>query len=1659
MDAIHLNDSGTHALIENNILHRFDFGVNAKAGATAFVDYNQFATTYMYDTDYYHYILSGPHNFQSANTGFVNEGEDNPDLRLTESSDAIDKASPDEPVPPGGGARADLGYKELVALPVTVFLGKEGPSSAVGNSGVKRVEVAVVPVADPRRPPQDTLPTTWTSVYDDPTTSEQKVTWQMDATPGASGLYRVYGKAEDRVGNASTDEREWYLGAFIADDTPPVVALVDPTPGANVTSPLDLRATVTDTVMGEFSVESVLFEVDGQPYTASWTGEAWDVRSSAPRPFHRWLDLPVGQHTVVAVAYDRAGNRGTSAPVVINVTAQTAADTTPPTLTVTSPVTGTVYRDSVVFEGTAADGESGLLAVQVSVDSGVTWIPATVTGNSWRLDWKPPWHQDYVSFSGKVRALDKAGNATEQAITFIVDNQAPTIRTRAPRFFHNFQEAPPGTHFDDPATAYIEPSIYPPYDGSDPSGEQSTEVQVFADQSPTAEPSPLYPWKSSYDVFYTDRPTFYFYLPGEWYIHIFRRDAKHNMRADHYGPWYVGSFLDQTTDCTQRRQTIVVDGFLDLDRQEWTENEFMDDDVRGMDSGHPRQSLYITWAGDAVYVGWRGAWWGADGTMWIYLGIQTTTDVLDDGTTTSVDGQYTLPFRADIAVRILDPDHGELYHWDQNAGVWTGPDPVEFANGLNGDTEVRIPWDIPTDLHDKAYLLAFAENPWGGVWSAFPTTNDLDGQFHYYYTYRTLCDPLLALADVQPVRTWIDIAASQDPPALRPVGPGTPVTYTLRLINLEAVTVPVTSLVLTPTQGLSLTQVSGVTCAQCGALDPAWTLDVPLLAPSATLPITITGVITGNLANITQTLLSVTQFISTTVVNDLSLSYYVDPDAPEVQITSPPGDYIGTGFRYLTGVTRDWTAVALVAYSTDGGATWQPAIGTQNWIAPVNVPESASTFEVRIRAVDVYGQSTEISKTFLVDTTEPQIDVNIPPYLTGPYGTITGQTIDLGPLSQHTGLPIDVAFQFAQDPTTWQNAMAFEPDANGVVNWVATWPLPLADGITQTLRFQVIDAVGNITTTDWFTVTVDNVAPSVIVTQTLGQVSLNDPGQPVVLQGLATDGTGIQDITLFLYAPDGSVQQVPLAWTPTRSTYASEGLMQQVPLAGTSSGNNAVTWAYVPDLNILAQGDYTLRVQITDLAGNVRNLGPYSMSVVSCLTPDLAATFVTAEPLTDTIRIDVRVDNAGGGLPAGLPVAFYMDGALLDTAATTQVLNAGQSEIISILWNGAQAGDHQLRVALNDDGTGGAPLNLCAAPPEIQQTVSILDVPLAEGWNLISSYVNPFTSDVNVVQRPISGTYVVIQGFDQGAQSYYPDLPSQVNSLREIDAEHGYWVKVSSQLSVNSDQLSVNSEGRSLNTDHWLLNTERAAQAVATWRFVGSKFAEDRPIPLDVGWNLVSYLPRASMPITQALQSIEGQYFAVLGFDLAQGGALSYYPDLDPSFNTLHALEPLHGYWIRMVTTGTLRYPVSSNQLSVNSDQLTVNSEGRSLSTDHWSLNTDHWLLNTDHWNVRPTHIWVNFYGSTSLSSGTVIQAVDPDGVVCGVAVVRTPGKYGLLACYGDDPTTAEDEGAQPGDRVRLVVEGETLATGVWTAHGERQWVPLGAVELQKVWLPLVVRD
>lgn len=72
-----------------------------------------------------------------------------------------------------------------------------------------------------------------------------------------------------------------------------------------------------------------------------------------------------------------------------------------------------------------------------------------------------------------------------------------------------------------------------------------------------------------------------------------------------------------------------------------------------------------------------------------------------------------------------------------------------------------------------------------------------------------------------------------------------------------------------------------------------------------------------------------------------------------------------------------------------------------------------------------------------------------------------------------------------------------------------------------------------------------------------------------------------------------------------------------------------------------------------------------------------------------------------------------------------------------------------------------------------------------------------------------------------------------------------------------------------------------------------------------------------------------------------------------------------------------------------------------------------------------PSYKYMVVYGTGDLEKGDVVEFFDRDGTLCGRWVVNEEGAYGLMAVYGDDPTTADlDEGAKDGELLTIKVNG-----------------------------------
>src|SRR5262249_53970029 len=107
------------------------------------------------------------------------------------------------------------------------------------------------------------------------------------------------------------------------DGTPPSIVIVAPTAGATVSG----TVTVTGTAADNVQVAAVTVSVDNGPFAAASGTTSWSYGLDT-------TSLTAGAHTISARATDSSGNSTVSS---VSVSVKAAADTTPPTVSITAP--------------------------------------------------------------------------------------------------------------------------------------------------------------------------------------------------------------------------------------------------------------------------------------------------------------------------------------------------------------------------------------------------------------------------------------------------------------------------------------------------------------------------------------------------------------------------------------------------------------------------------------------------------------------------------------------------------------------------------------------------------------------------------------------------------------------------------------------------------------------------------------------------------------------------------------------------------------------------------------------------------------------------------------------------------------------------------------------------------------------------------------------------------------------------------------------------------------------------------------------------------------------------------------------------------------------------------------------------------------------------
>jgi len=262
------------------------------------------------------------------------------------------------------------------------------------------------------------------------------------------------------------------------------------------------------------------------------------------------------------------------------------------------------------------------------------------------------------------------------------------------------------------------------------------------------------------------------------------------------------------------------------------------------------------------------------------------------------------------------------------------------------------------------------------------------------------------------------------------------------------------------------------------------------------------------------------------------------------------------------------------------------------------------------------------------------------------------------------------------------------------------------------------------------------------------------------------------------------------------------------------------------------------------------------------------------------------------------------------------------------------------------------------------------------GWNLLAPCVDTAGLEVSRTLESLTGRFSMVLG-ERG--TYVVNLPPEFQSLHEIVPPWAYYVRVQGSDPVTLTQLAP-------------------------------PFDPQTPVPLARGWRWVGYCVGATLPVTVALQSIDGAY------DMVLGETGTYVVGLPPEFQSLRELRQAAGYLIRMTQDATLVFPSGAAQGLSNV---------ATFEREH--VGTPAPLPPCTHAQVSPYltlaygEVWLD---GRPAPAGSMVEAVTPRGEVAGCFVVQHAGAFGVMSIYG-----ADADGITSGFR-----EGEAIA---WRVNGQ----------------------
>lgn len=423
--------------------------------------------------------------------------------------------------------------------------------------------------------------------------------------------------------------------------------------------------------------------------------------------------------------------------------------------------------------------------------------------------------------------------------------------------------------------------------------------------------------------------------------------------------------------------------------------------------------------------------------------------------------------------------------------------------------------------------------------------------------------------------------------------------------------------------------------------DGSWSVTVPAAAltalPNGDITVTATGTdVNGNVVTTTHSLTA-----------DVNPDFGVTLDTPFVDGAlngiESQSDQTLTG---TTGVTGTGQTVSVVL----GGITYTGTVDAQgNW--SVSLPAAVlqalpqGTNPLNITVTDPVGNSSTLAGNFTVDTVAPTLSLD----------TISDDN-RLNLAEQGQPLTFSGSGDQGDTITVTLNNQNYTATVDGTGSWSLDVPPAALLGLT-TESYEILvsttDTAGN-TTTVTRTLEVDLTPPAVTVNAASdGYINAAEGNQPLVVTGTGEEGNAIRvelndQIYTAVVGPDGQ-------WTLT------------VP-ASVVSG--------------LGNGDYTLNVTASDLAGNTTLTS--TPLVVDKTPPAIFVSDITANNILDGAeqQVDQLIGGTTTNVEAGQQLTVTLNG--VDYLTTVQAGGAWQVTVPAVDLAGLANGSQTLSVSVTD---------------------------------------------------------------------------------------------------------------------------------------------------------------------------------------------------------------------------------------------------------------------------------------------------------------------------------------------------------------------------------------